>query len=344
MSAPGIAASPLRGSDVPLVESYDTALLDLDGVVYVGPIAVPDAPAALEQARRRGMRLAFVTNNASRTPATVAEHLTELGVPAATDEVVTSAQAAARLVAARVPPGAAVLVVGGAGLTEALRERGLVPVTSTDDGPVAVVQGFAPEIGWSLLAEGAYAVSAGLPWVASNLDRTIPTPRGIAPGNGTLVDVISAATGRRPDAVAGKPELALHREAVERSGAYRALVVGDRLDTDIEGAVRADTDSLLVFTGVSGPAELLAAPAHRRPTYVAASLLGLLETQPPVAGDATDGWRCGGWRAWVEDHTLILEGEGDGYDGLRAACAATWAAADTHGAPSVDEALGRLGL
>jgi HAD superfamily hydrolase (TIGR01450 family) len=268
------------------------------------------------------MRLAFVTNNASRTPAAVAEHLTALGVPAETDEVVTSAQAAARVVAARVPAGSAVLVVGGAGLDDALQALGLRPVRTLHEQPAAVVQGFSPDVDWGLLAEGAYAVQQGLPWIASNVDPTLPTPRGLAPGNGALVAAIKLATGREP-VVAGKPELPLHEEAVRRSGAARPLVVGDRLDTDIEGAVRAGTDSLLVMSGVTTPVELVGAPPEQRPTYLAADLRGLLEPHPAVVTDP-GGWRCGGWSARVDDGELVLRGQGSSYDGLRAACAAAW--------------------
>ncbi|NHC47082.1 HAD-IIA family hydrolase [Motilibacter sp. K478] len=317
-----------------MAQAYDVALLDLDGVVYVGEHAVPRAPEALASASARGMRLAYVTNNASRTPLAVGDHLRSLGVDAKDDEVVTSAQAAARLIAEQVPPGSAVLVVGGEGLVVALAELGLRAVFSVDEDPVAVVQGFSPDVGWRQLAEGAFALSRGLPWVASNLDLTIPTPRGRAPGNGTLVGVLAQATGRRP-VVAGKPELPLHAEAVRRSGASCPLVVGDRLDTDIEGAVRAGTDSLLVLTGVTTPAELLRAGAHERPTYVGADLDSLLVAHPapqraggPPAGKPSDpgagSWSCGGWAASVEDGSLRLTGEGEPLDGLRAACAAAW--------------------
>jgi HAD superfamily hydrolase (TIGR01450 family) len=333
----------LRGCPEPLACHYDTALLDLDGVVYVGPLAVEGAPEALRAARDLGMRLAFVTNNASRPPQTVADHLSDLGVPARADEVVTSAQAAARLVADRVPAGSAVLVVGGPGLHEALRERDLRPVTSADDAPAAVVQGFSPDMAWAQLAEGAYAVASGVPWIASNLDLTLPTARGTAPGNGTLINAIATATGRRPDDVAGKPQLALHREAVERSGARRPLVVGDRLDTDIEGANRAETDSLLVFTGVTGPRDLLAARPEHRPTYLAATLDALGAPQPEVTADGA-GFRCGGWVASVDSGAVVLSGEGETYDGLRAACAAAWTAGRPADELDVGAALTTLGL
>ncbi|MGW1996969.1 HAD-IIA family hydrolase [Embleya sp. NPDC001921] len=318
MNAPDEAAAAGE-----LARAYDVALLDLDGVVYTGARAVPHAVEVLAEARRRGMGLAFVTNNASRPPETVAEHLVELGIPAQPEDVVTSAQAAARVVAERVPEGAAVLVVGGAGLEVALREHGLRPVRSADEEPAAVVQGFASDVGWQALTEASYAVARGVFWVASNADLTIPTERGIAPGNGALVGVVRAATGVEP-VVAGKPELPLHRETILRTGARRPLVVGDRLDTDIEGACKGGVDSLLVLTGVTTPDALLAAGEGRRPTFVAEDLRALLAA-PVTARPDGDAWVCGGWSARVVDGALAVEGAGERIDGLRAACAAAWA-------------------
>lgn len=130
----------------PLIAGYDALLLDLDGVVYLGRGAVPGAPESLSRAAERGVRLAYVTNNASRTPAAIADHLAALGVPATPEDVVTSAQAAARLVAERVPAGSPVLVVGGMGLRQALRARGLRPVSTAAENPVAVVQGMSPDL------------------------------------------------------------------------------------------------------------------------------------------------------------------------------------------------------
>lgn len=320
----GAPSSALReGCPVPLMEAYDAALLDLDGVVYVGREAVPHAASALAAARARGLKLGFVTNNAARTPKTVADHLTELGIPAAADEVITSAQAAARVVAELVPAGSAVLVVGGEGLEEALAEIGLRAVRTLAEDPRAVVQGYHPTVDWQALAEASYAVARGLPWVASNLDRTIPTPQGIAPGNGTLVGVVQAATGVRPMQVAGKPELPLHQESIRRTGARRPLVVGDRLDTDILGANNAGTPSLLLLSGVTSPEELLAADARHRPTYLAEDLRGLLVPHPAVAETST-GWACQGWTARVSDRVVELAGAGDPIDGLRAVCVAGW--------------------
>ncbi|MFD8587567.1 HAD-IIA family hydrolase [Streptomyces californicus] len=338
------------GSGTALNETYDTALLDLDGVVYAGGEAIAYAVEALAEARAGGMHLAYVTNNALRTPDAVAEHLTELGVPAEPSDVITSAQAVARLVADQLPPGARVLAIGGEGLRVALRERGLVPVESADDDPAAVVQGYGgPDMAWGRFAEASYAVRRGLPWFASNTDLTIPSARGIAPGNGAAVEVVRIATGAEPQ-VAGKPLPPMHRETVLRTGAERPLVVGDRLDTDIEGAFNGGVDSLLVLTGVTDAGLLLAAPPQHRPTYVDRDLRGLLTGQPEVVA-AGEGFRCGDWTAAVRGDRLVLEtaggGEdgGDALDGLRALCAAAWTFAGADGCDlEAAKAIARLGL
>ncbi|MFJ8887228.1 HAD hydrolase-like protein [Streptomyces sp. NPDC102402] len=330
------------GSAVALSEAYDTALLDLDGVVYAGGHAIVHAVGSLGSARAGGMHLAYVTNNALRTPDAVAEHLTELGVPADPADVITSAQAVARLMADQLPPGAKVLVVGGEGLRVALRERGLVPVESADDDPAAVAQGFGgPDLPWGRFAEAAYAIRRGAVWFASNTDLTIPGARGIAPGNGAAVEVVRIATGAEPQ-VAGKPLPPMHRETVLRTGAKRPLVVGDRLDTDIEGAFNGGVDSLLVLTGVTDAAQLIAAEPKYRPTYVDRDLRGLLTGQPEVS-EEDGGFRCGGWTAAVRGDALVLEGEGDAIDGLRALCGAAWTHAG-EGACALDAAKAVAGL
>ncbi|MCX5202117.1 HAD-IIA family hydrolase [Streptomyces sp. NBC_00237] len=336
---PGSSGTPLR-------EAYDTALLDLDGVVYAGGEAIEHAVDALGVARDGGMRLAYVTNNALRTPEAVAAHLTELGVPADAGDVITSAQAVARLISEQVPEGSRVLVIGGEGLRVALRERGLVPVDSADDAPAAVAQGYGgPDMAWNRFAEASYAIRAGVPWFASNTDLTIPSARGIAPGNGAAVEVVRIATGAEPQ-VAGKPLPPMHRETILRTGAERALVVGDRLDTDIEGANAGGVDSLLVLTGVTDAVQLLRAEAKYRPTYVDADLRGLLVGQPDVAaGEGESEFVCGGWTARVEGEALVVDGEGDAMDGLRAMCAAAWGQAGDAGCLlEVAEAVKKVGL
>lgn len=342
-----------RPSGRPLSELYDTALLDLDGVVYAGEEAVPHAVASLRDAVRGGMRLAYVTNNARRTPEAVAAHLTELGVPANPDEVITSAQAVARVIAERFPPGARVLAIGAEGLRVALEERGLTVVESADEEPVAVVQGYGgPGMPWERLMEAALAVQRGVRWFASNTDLTVPNARGIAPGNGAAVEVVRIATRWMREApepvVAGKPLPPMHRETILRTGARRPLVVGDRLDTDIEGAHAGRVDSLLVLTGVTDGAQLLAARPEHRPTYVARDLRGLLEAHPDVTGDAASGHTCGGWTAAARGGELQLTGDAamlDPIDGLRALCAAAWdTAGDTSCPLDPGKALARLGL
>lgn len=332
-------------SERSLHQAYDTALLDLDGVVYAGQGAIAHAVESLAAARDGGMHLAYVTNNALRTPDQVAEHLTELGIPAEADDVITSAQAVARLISDQVEPGSKVLVIGGEGLRVALRERGLVPVESAEEeGLAAVVQGYGgPDLAWGRFAEAAHAVNRGVPWYASNTDLTIPSARGIAPGNGAAVEVVRIATGADPQ-VAGKPLPPMHRETVLRTGAKRPLVVGDRLDTDIEGAFNGEVDSLLVLTGVADAAQLLRAEPRHRPTYVDRDLRGLLTGQPEVAVDG-DGFRCGDWTATALDGVLDVQGDGDPLDGLRALCAAAWTAAGEEAcALDAGKALDRLGL
>jgi glycerol-1-phosphatase len=324
------AGGGLLDSDGPLAQRYDVALLDLDGVVYLGADPVPGAPQALAAARSHGMRLTFVTNNAARTPEMVAAHLTRLGVPAARGDVVTSSQAAAHYLAERLTPGAKILVVGGDGLREAVRERGLTPVATADDDPAAVVQGYSPDVDWRMLAEGCVAINRGVPWVATNLDATVPSARGRLPGNGALVAALRHATGVTPVST-GKPDPTMHRETVERSGARRPLVVGDRLDTDIEGADRVGCDSLLVLTGVTDPADAVAAAQSQRPSYLGWDVGAVLDSHSRPLLDAEGGSaRCAGWLARLEGGVLALaapgrpRSAGSPLDALRTVCALSW--------------------
>ena len=310
----------LGTSDRPLREEYDVLVLDLDGVVYVGKQAVPGAAEALNQAQSAGTHLAFITNNAARTPEAVGAHLRSLGVEAHDKDVVTSAQAAAHLLADGLEPGSRVFVIGGTGLEVALRERGLEPVTCPDDDVVAVAQGYGPDMPWRQVVDGALYVRDGLPWVATNTDDTIPTSRGLGPGNGTLVRLVAEYAGRSPR-VAGKPEPPLLEETLERVGGSRPLMVGDRLDTDIEGARRMGWDSLLVLTGVTGLVELVSATPAQRPTYLGLGLGALAEPQQPATG----------WKIQVRDGRLVVSGDGSATDWWRAVAAAAWAHLDDTG-------------
>jgi glycerol 3-phosphatase-2 len=325
----------VKASQGPLWDGYDVALLDLDGVVYVGPDAVPGAVDHLAAAREAGMHLAYVTNNASRTPDAVADHLRELGIEVADGDVVTSAQAAARLLAGQLPAGSAVFLIGGHGLEVALDEVGLHSVQSPDPRPAAVVSGFSADLRWSTVITGAILVREGLPWVASNTDLTVPTPAGPGPGNGALVGAVARFAERDPE-VAGKPEPPLFEETMRRVGGERPLVVGDRLDTDIEGANRVGYDSLLVMTGVTDVEALLSAAPEVRPTYVASDLGGL--GRPHAAPDLDDGVAASGdWRATVHDGVLTVEGDGDPEDAAqvdawwRVVASAGWEHLDAHG-------------
>jgi HAD superfamily hydrolase (TIGR01450 family) len=327
-----------------LAEAYDVLLFDLDGVVYIGGVAIPGAPEALQRARQTGAHVAYVTNNASRTPAAIAGLLDGMGAPVTEADVVTSAQAAARLLADKLPPKSKVLVIGATALRLAVRERGLVPVSSASENPAAVVEGFSPDVDYGKLAEGGLAVRAGALYVATNADSTIPNARGTAPGNGALLKVIEHATGTAP-VVAGKPEPPLHRESVIRTGAQRPLVIGDRLDTDIEAAYNTSTDSLLVLTGVDNPRTVTLAPKHHRPTYIAETLDALMRPYPDVSA-AGSGVTCGGWTATANAAgPLALTGHGAAIDGLRALAAAAWTAQDRRGgldAGQVADALDTL--
>lgn len=321
--------SLLGSSREALTAAYDLAMLDLDGVVYVGPQAVPGAARSLAAARRAGMRLAFITNNASRPPEVVAEHLEELGIPASPEDVVTSAQAAARVLRERLGSGGRVLLLGGQGLEDALRAEGLEPVSSVTDEPDAVVTGFGPQVLWREIMEAAVAIRGGLWWVASNTDLTFPTSAGLAPGHGVLVRMIEDFTQVAP-VVAGKPERPLLDETVRRMGAVRPLMVGDRLDTDIEGATAAGIDSLLVLTGVTGLAELVAAAPALRPTYVAPGLDGLLQAHE--APECTpDEVRHRGWTAHVDAGGLAVHGSGDPTSWWQVVAVAAWRHLDETG-------------
>jgi HAD superfamily hydrolase (TIGR01450 family) len=327
----------LNSSEGALWESYDVAMLDLDGVVYVGPDAVHGAPEHLADAKAAGLHLAYVTNNAARTPDAVAAHLRELGIDVEDGDVVTSAQAAARLLAGELPAGAAVFVIGGEGLEVALTEEGLRPVQDVAQEPVAVVSGFHRDLRWSTVIDGAILVRTGLPWVASNTDMTVPTPDGPGPGNGALVRVVAEFADREPE-VAGKPKPPLFEETLRRVGGNRPLVVGDRLDTDIEGANATGYDSLLVMTGVTDLSQLVSARPELRPTYVAADLggLGRSHRRPEVDGETVC---AGGWRATVEDAGLAVTGQGDADAWWQAVATAAWRHLDATGEPVAVDGL-----
>jgi HAD superfamily hydrolase (TIGR01450 family) len=331
----------LASSDGPLVETMDLAMLDLDGVVYVGRQAVMGAPEHLARARAAGMRLAFVTNNAARSPAEVALHLRELGVSADEGDVVTSAQAAAGVLRDLCGEGAAIAVLGADGLRQAVAEAGLRPVGVAADEADAVVTGYAPDVRWRDIMRAAARIRQGLRWVASNTDESFPADFGLAPGHGALVQMVQRFAGVDPT-VAGKPAPPLLEETIRRVGGQRPLMVGDRLDTDIEGGMAVGVPTLLVLTGVTGLPELVAAQPALRPTYLSADLGGLFETHQAPHGE--DGTIClGGWRASVNGGALEVAGDGRTSDWWRVVATAAWQHLDETGSPATFERLAPAG-
>jgi glycerol 3-phosphatase-2 len=314
------------------LEGVDLILADLDGVIYTGRYAIPHAIESINAAAE-SIRIGYITNNASRTPGSVAAHLTSLGLQVAAEDVVTSPQAAVKVLAGLVPSGSTVLVVGGEGLIDVVREAGFVPTDSAKDSPAAVIQGFAPDVGWTQLAEASFALARdadgnGIPWVATNTDWTIPQERGIAPGNGTLVSAVHTAVGILP-VVAGKPEVAIFEEAVARFGASAPLFIGDRLDTDILGANRAGIPSVMVLTGIDGARQVIAAPPDSRPHYLLEDLRGLTEPYPIIeAGEDHDGsvvTRVGEAVIRRRNNVISIENAGERRINLvRAGAAAVW--------------------
>ncbi|MCW4466945.1 HAD-IIA family hydrolase [Glutamicibacter sp. MNS18] len=307
-----------------LISGFDSVLSDLDGVVYAGPNAIEGAVAGLNALAEVQVSLAFITNNAGRSPMAVAAHLRQLGVNTNAEHVFGSADAGAEMLARELNPGSKVLVVGSPYLRECVAVRGLEVVESHRDHPVAVVQGFYPEVSWNDLAEASYAIAAGARWVATNTDLTIPRAEGIAPGNGSLVNSVRAATGVEPR-IAGKPQSYLFRRAAERLDSSKPLVVGDRLDTDILGANRAGYSSALVLTGVDTARTALGAPADQRPSYIIQSLDDFYRPYPTteVLGY---GVRIGDAVASVNDEGIRISGNETDLNGWRAACHAWWLA------------------
>jgi HAD superfamily hydrolase (TIGR01457 family) len=303
--------------------TFETLLLDLDGVIYEGNRAIVDAVESISELRAKGIQIGYVTNNASRTSEAIAEQLRAFGLELKAEDVITSAQAGAGLLKQIVPAGSKVLVVGGEGLRSNVSLAGFHVVESSKDLPAAVIQGFDPSVGWKHLAEASYAIQNGAKWVATNQDWTIPREEGLAPGNGTLVSAVHTAVGQLP-VVAGKPEKAIFETALSHFGSSSAVYVGDRLDTDVLGANRAGIGSALVMTGVTTRKELLAAKDESRPTYILGTLKELLTGyQQPTK--TKRGYKLG--NAEVEllgQKILVSFGDPKSLEALKCACLTIW--------------------
>jgi len=332
--------SPLRGCETALAEEFDCALLDLDGTAWSGDERIEHAAASVIEARTMGMTSAFVTNNAMRTPQQVADKLNGMDFEATPEMVMTSAMDIAAIMAEELEEGAKVFVLGGAGLRLALEEQGFVLVDSADDEPAAVVQGLDKEVNWALLSEGAFAIERGAAFYASNLDATLPVERGQALGNGSLVRAIQHATRKRPTA-GGKPEPGIYRRASELVGAKNPMAVGDRLETDIMGAVAAGVPAMHVLTGVHQARAVLRAPRGQRPAYLAIDMRGLLEAHPAPKHHRDGTWTCGlsqvakvtrGGTLTLDDIELT-DAVTISIDSYRALAAAAWEWSDGSGNP-----------
>lgn len=329
-------ATVLKATEQPLEQAYKLALLDLDGVVYRGKNPVDYASESIAKAQHAGMTVEYTTNNSSRYQQTVAQQLRGFGLEVEPWQVITSSVVAARMVARAVPSGAKVLMVGAGHLREELEKQGLTVVDRVEDDPVAVVQGWYPEVTWNELANAAYAVERGAKYFVTNLDLTIPRELGIAPGSGSMVQAVMNATGVEPVASAGKPEAAMYDEArllASHDGATlvpvaECLAIGDRLDTDIEAGNRGGYDSLAVLTGVADSKQLMLAAPHLRPTFIACDLRELHETMPAPVQVSKNEWKCGSASASVEGNAVLVSDSAD-INALRAACSLLWDLADS---------------
>ena len=299
---------------------YDVVLCDLDGVIYEGTHSIKDAPETINKLLSSSIPVGYVTNNSSRKPETIAEQLAGFGIQTSADNVIGSAKTGVEILSTLIPAGAKVFVVGGEGLRSRVVEAGFELVTSSDDKPAGVIQGFDPSVAWTDLAEASYSIANGAKWVATNQDWTIPREKGIAPGNGTLVSAVHTAVGQLP-IFAGKPEPAIYKTAVEHFGAKQALFVGDRIDTDIRGANRAGIDSVLVMTGISTRKEVLGVKIEDRPTFIIGTMAELLRDYD-LPKKTKRGFACK--EAEVEllgNKVVVTHGDPKSMAALRAACA-----------------------
>jgi glycerol-1-phosphatase len=264
-----------------LASRFRGVVFDLDGVVYLGDEVIRAAPAALDQVRGLGVAVVFVTNNSYRPPDLVVEKLHRLGVGAAPEEVLTSAQALVRMLDGPAGlDGRKVMVVGGPGLRQALEAAGarLVDGSAWRDTEVVAV-GFDPDLTYCRVRDATLAIRAGARFVGSNPDTTLPSPEGLWPGAGATLALLRASTGVRPE-VAGKPERALLDAAAAAIGPGPYLMVGDRADTDLDGAHRLGWSTALVLSGVTRLADL--PDLATAPDHVLRDVGGLLDPPGPA--------------------------------------------------------------
>jgi len=225
----------------------------MDGVLWKADAPIGNLADIFDRIRARGLKVAFATNNGTRTPEQYVERLAVFGVKVETWQVVTSSLGVARLLCQRFHHGGPVFAIGGEGVMLALREKGFELLAAEDaENAQAVVMGIDWGINFDKISEAALLVRRGVPFYATNPDKTFPTPRGEIPGAGAWISVIVTATGIEP-IYAGKPAPYLFDLARERLGTTKeeTLVVGDRLETDIAGGQAAGCPVALVLSGVS---------------------------------------------------------------------------------------------
>lgn len=253
----------------PLLSSYDSVVLDLDGCVWIGEACTPGAPEAIAELRAAGKRLAFLTNDGRLSPEEYVRKLWGLGVQASLEEVVTVGAAIQHFLAGR--PRANVYVIGSPAIFRHVSDAGhrIVNRTAADRTELVVISGH-DEFNFRELRDATLAVMAGAEILATDRDRTFPREDGLWPGSGAIVAALEYAT-ERTARIVGKPQPEIFRTALDRLGDGRTLVVGDRIDNDLGGAAAAGLDGAIVLTGVASSEQAQAA-ADPTPVAVAADL------------------------------------------------------------------------
>lgn len=228
-------------------------IIDMDGVIWKSDAPIGNLEATFNRIRERGLKFVFATNNSTNSSEQFAARLKEFGVLVEPWQVVTSSQAAAHAMAQKFPPGTNVFMIGEDGLRTALREKGF-EILSVEDAPraKAVVMGIDRAVTFEKLCEATLLVRRGVPFYATNPDKTFPTPRGEIPGAGAWYSIVVTATDVQPT-VAGKPFPFLIELSLEKLGTRKeeTLVVGDRLETDIAAGQAVGCPTALVLSGVS---------------------------------------------------------------------------------------------
>lgn len=224
-------------------------ILDMDGVLWRGDQLIADLPPIFAEIERLGLSVIMATNNSTRTPAQYVEKLRSYGVELEDWQVVNSAEATAQYLSEIHPAGGPVYVVGESGLAEALEAKGF---TINEGEALAVVAGMDRGLNYAKIDRAAALIRAGADFIGTNPDRTFPTPNGLMPGAGTTLAAIEAASYRSPTII-GKPEPIIYQIAIDRLGTEpsQALMVGDRLETDIAGGQNAGCPVALVLSGVT---------------------------------------------------------------------------------------------